>query len=71
MEIKIIDAVELPSPEPTRIGKKDTMITYTVDKVRTYLIMLPAEEATETRIMEAIRKVERERVKLIGKEFEV
>lgn len=71
MEIEIIEAVQIFSPEPARVGKKDTLVTYTVDKRRTYMITLPSEEATEDRITEAIRKTETDRGKLIGKKFEV
>lgn len=70
-EVKIIEAVEIYSPDPARVGKKDTLVTYTVDKLHTYLITIPAEDATEDRIMEAIRKAEQARGKLIGKTFEV
>ena len=71
MEIKIIEAVEIFSAEPARVGKKDTLITYTVDKIRTYMIVIPSEEATEERIVETIRKAEESRGRIIGKTFEV
>jgi len=70
-EIEITEAVEIFSADPARVGKKDTLITYTVDKTRTYMIVLPAEEATEAKIVEEIKKVERERAKLIGKKFTI
>lgn len=71
MQIKIIEAVDLFSADPERLGKKDRMITYTVDGARRYMIVIPAEEATEERIMEEIRTAEESRARLIGKEFEV
>lgn len=71
MEIEIIEAVDIFSADPGRIGKRDRLVTYTVDKRRTYMITLPAEEATEDRIIEEVRKVEEARGKLIGKKFEV
>lgn len=70
-EIEIIEAVDIFSAEPARIGKKDSLVTYTVDKTRTYMITLPAEEATEERITEEIRKAEEARGRIIGKKFEV
>ena len=70
-EIKITEAVEIPSPDPARLGKKDTWVTYTVDGVRSYSIIIPYELATEERIEQEIRKAELERAKLIGKTFEV
>jgi len=70
-DIEIIEAVDIFSAEPARIGKKDSLITYTVNKVRTYMITVPSEEATEDRILEEIRKSEEARGRLIGKKFEV
>lgn len=71
MEIEIIEAVDIFSTDPARVGQKDTMVTYTVDKRRTYMVILPAEEADEARIEAAIRQAEEARGKLIGKKFEV
>lgn len=71
MEIEIIEAVEMFSADPARMGKKDALVTYTVDKARTYMITLPAEEATEERIEQEIRKAEEARGRIIGKKFEV
>lgn len=70
-DIEIIEAVDIFSAEPARVGKKDSLITYTVNKVRTYMITVPSEEATEERILEEIRKAEEARGRLIGKKFEV
>ena len=71
MEIEIIEAVDIFSTDPARIGKKDSLVTYTVNKVRTYMIVIPSEEATEARIEEEIRSAEEARGKIIGKKFEV
>ena len=71
MKIKVIEAVEIYSATPERLGKKDALITYSVDEVGIYMVTLPAEEATEDKIKEAITKAETARQKLIGKEFEV
>lgn len=71
MEIQIVEAVDIFSPTPDRIGKKDTLVTYTVDKRRTYLISLPAEDATEERIIAKIREAETARGRIVGKTFEV
>ena len=70
-EIEIIEAVDMFSPEPARVGKKDTLVTYTVDKTRTYMITLPSEEATEDAILTKIKEAEEARGKIIGKKFEV
>lgn len=70
-KIKISEAVEIYSADPGRLGRKDALVTYTVDGVRTYMITIPAEDATPERITEKIREAEEARSKLIGKEFEV
>jgi hypothetical protein len=70
-EIEITEVVEVYSADRARLGKKDVWITYTVDKVRPYMITLPAETATETTILAEIKKREAERAKLVGKKFTV
>jgi hypothetical protein len=70
-EVKILNAVEIYSPEAARLGKKDVLVTYSVGGTRTYLITLPAEDITEDKIIAAIRAAEEARAKIIGKTFEV
>jgi hypothetical protein len=70
-EIEILDVVEIFSPQPGRIGKKDVMVTYTVGGVRRYVVTLPAEDASEAKIVEHIKKVEAERQKVVGKKFTI
>ena len=70
-KIKIIEAVDIPSAEPARLGMKDSWVTYTVDGVRTYAVTLHAEDATPERIQEEIRKAETARAQIVGQEFEV
>lgn len=70
-EVEIIEAVEIPSMEPGRVGKKDTWITYTVDQVKTYQLIIPSEEAKEAEIEKRIREAEKERAKLIGRKFTI
>ena len=71
MKISIIEAVEIFSGDPTRMGKKDTWVTYTVDEARTYQLVMPAEDATEEEIERRIRKAEEDRARIVGKEFEI
>ena len=70
-EVEIVEAVEVYSVDPKRLGKKDTLVTYKREDGRTYFVTLPSEEATEVRIVQEIKKAEAERDKLIGKKFEV
>lgn len=70
-EIEIIEAVEVISADPSRMGKKDTWVTYKYADGRTYMLIMPAELATESEIEKRIRTQEAARQKLIGKKFSV
>jgi len=69
--VKILDTRRIPSGAPERVGQFDVIITYQIDPLRTYIITLPEEEATEEKIKEAIRKDIEERGKWIGRELEI
>jgi hypothetical protein len=73
--VKILDKREIPSADPTRVGKMDAMITYQIDTFRTYLITIPNEELTpeveDEVIRAAIRKDMAERERWAGKEIEI
>jgi hypothetical protein len=42
--IRIVDRTRIPSPEPNRIGRFDEAITFMDDRMRTYVLMIPAED---------------------------
>jgi len=74
--IRIIDQAIIPSTEAGRIGKKDVIITYQDEAMRTRIVTIPYEklegksdEEQWKIIMDAIRAAEKERRKFIGKEF--
>lgn len=73
--VKILDKREIPSADPGRVGKFDSMITYQIDTFRTYLITVPAEELTPEAEDEVIRAAIRadmaERERWAGKELEI
>jgi len=75
---KIVDITVIPSAEPGRIGKKDAVITYQDEALRTRVVVIPYEkiEGKPTDemlsiIAAAIRKQETERLQLIGKEVTI
>lgn len=70
-KIKIIDVRDFPSTDPKRIGKFDRVVTYQVDPFHTYVVTIPKEEYTEERLKEEIRKAQKERELIIGKEIEL
>lgn len=70
--VKILDVREIPSGDPERIGKLDTVVTYQLDPLRTYIEMMPQEDAKDPAKLKArIKKAMAERNKLIGTEIEI
>jgi hypothetical protein len=78
MKVKIQDAVEVISTTPGRAGKRDLMVSYTVDEARWYTLSIPIETISDAegrveppKVMAEIKTTELERAKIIGQEFEV
>jgi len=71
VEITIIDVREIPSADPTRIGKLDVIVTYSVDAFRTYMTVIPKEEFEEKTLINRIKVEMAEREKWIGKKIRV
>ena len=78
MKVAIRDAVEIISTVPGRAGKRDLLVSYTVDEARWYTLSIPMEKVTDkegkvdpAKVMAEIKATELERKKLIGQEFEV
>jgi len=76
--IKITEVSEIMSVDPARRGKKDLSISYSVDEARFYFVTAPLEEMLTPegkidveKVDEFLRGIERERMKLIGREIEV
>lgn len=67
----ITESVDVYSADPKRVGKYDRWITYTVDGIRTNMIIIPAETATQSSIKAEIIKREEERAKLVGQKFTI
>jgi hypothetical protein len=72
MNIEITERIEVFSPEPLRVGKKDLWVTYIdTDTKRVSMVTLPAEGATTADIQKAIKAQEAERAKLVGHKFTI
>lgn len=74
--VKIVDMIVMPSAEPTRLGKKDAVVTYQDEVMRVRVVTIPYEELagkTEEeqlrKITEVIKAQEAERTRFIGKEL--
>jgi len=65
-QAEIISVLDIPSPEPTRLGKTDVMVTYRVDPMHSFTIRVPKENSTKAEIEAAIRKDWATRKEVIG-----
>jgi len=77
-KIRIIDRVRVPSPDPTRIGKFDYMVTYMDEGMRAGVVTIHAElidgkpDADQERVIAAAAKKEvTERAKWAGREIPI
>ena len=77
-KIRIIDRVRVPSPDPTRIGKFDFMITFMDEAMRADVLTLPAEsldgkpDVEQERVISTAAKIKlTERKKWAGREISI
>jgi hypothetical protein len=70
-KFKVFDVRKVPSAEPERIGKFDQLIMYELDPMRRYIVRIPAEEFSEDRMKQEIKKDMAEREAFTGKEYEI
>jgi len=68
-EAEIVSVLDIPSPDPTRLGKTDVMVTYRVDPLHSFTIRIPKEEATTVKIKAAVQADWNTRKELIGAKF--
>jgi len=68
-EAEVVSVLDIPSPDPTRLGKTDVMITYRVDPLHSFTIRMPKEEATAAKIKAAIQADWNTRKEIIGAKF--
>jgi len=76
--VKILDMTVLPSAEAGRMGKKDVVITYQDEHLRTKVVTLPYEqiegkshEEQLAVVATEIRRMEAERRQFIGQEIKI
>jgi hypothetical protein len=63
----ILDAIEIASPDPSRVGKKDLVVTYQTDPANKYVVRVPVEAADGPALADAIKQDVARRAALIGK----
>jgi len=68
---KVLDVRKIPSPEDTRVGKLDHLVTYQLDPFRTYMVRIPKDTIEEADITEAVKKDLEAIERFTGKEFSI
>jgi hypothetical protein len=68
-EAEIVSVLDIPSPDPTRLGKVDVMITYRVDPLHSFTLRIPKEDATPAKIKAAVQEDWNKRKEIIGAKF--
>ena len=70
-KVRIIHITDMPSGTPERVGKLDRYITYQLDAMRTFILVIPKEEYREADLPSLIKKDLEEKERMIGKELEL
>ena len=70
-KVRILHMTDMPSGAPERVGKLDRYITYQLDAMRTFVLVIPKEEYREADLPGLIKKDLEEKERMIGKEVEL
>lgn len=70
-KVRIVHMTDMPSGAPERVGKLDRYITYQLDAMRTYILIVAKEEYREEDLPRLIKADLEEKERLIGKELEI
>jgi len=54
-EAEIVSMLDVPSPDPNRMGKWDMAITYRVDPLHSFTVRIPKEDFTPEKARAAIQ----------------
>jgi len=68
---KVIDMRKIPSGEPGRVGRLDVVATVQDETGDVEVIVVPAEEFSEERLRQEIKKRFEEKAQWVGKEIEI
>ena len=71
VKVKILDIRTVPSVDPERLGKLDTLVTYQVDNFRVYVLRIPKEEVSEEDLKKYIREDLEKKKRFVGRELTV
>ena len=70
-KVRIVHMTDMPSGAPERVGKLDRYITYQLDAMRTYILIVAKEDYREEDLPRLIKADLEEKERLIGKELEI
>jgi len=70
-KFKVLDIRKIPSPDETRIGQLDHLVTYKLDEFRTYMVRIPMSTITADDIKAAVKADLEAIERFTGKEFEL
>jgi hypothetical protein len=65
-EAEIVSVLDVPSPDPMRLGKWDVMVTYRIDPLHSFSIRIPKEKSSKADIEAAVRADWATRKEVIG-----
>jgi hypothetical protein len=68
-QAEIVSVLDIPSPDPVRLGKTDVMVTYRVDPLHSFTLTIHKEDATPANIKMLIQKDWNSRKEIIGAKF--
>ena len=55
-EATVVSVLDVPSQDPQRAGKMDALITYRVDPLHSFTIVIPADGLTPDKVSAAVRQ---------------
>lgn len=70
-KVRIVHITDMPSGAPERVGMLDRYITYQIDPMRTYILIVPKEQYREEELPRLIKTDLEEKERLVGKELEI
>jgi len=68
-KFKVLDIRKLPSPDASRVGHLDHLVTYQLDPLRTYFVRIPKDVLEEKDIVDAVTAELASIERFTGKEF--
>ena len=70
-KVRIIHTTDMPSGDPARVGQLDRYITYQLDAMRTYILVVPKETYRAEDLPRLIKEDLEEKEQLVGQEVEL